>query len=226
MALYLMGGGSPELQRPVTTAVFEGAENALYLPFASSPKDIDGAQAWFKGTLRDAGVQTALTTWKTFDGHSPEELEDFDLVYVGGGSPGRVAKELDKPGWRQALVRWVKSGRTYFGDSAGALAACGPMDVAAGLDDDPLSVGARGLGLLQDLSIIPHSDVFPAGAAAAWAGEHGVEVLEIPEGAAVAIPEGVSRPSVQEGSLRALGTGGVALVRPDGSREPVPLLDQ
>ncbi len=224
MALYLMGGGSPELQRPITAAVFEGAKNVLYLPFASSPGDIGGAEAWFKGTLRDAGVQAPLTSWKTFDGHSPEELEGFDLVYVGGGSPGRVGVELDKPGWREALAGWAESGGTYFGDSAGALAACGPMDIAAGLDDDPLSVGAQGLGLLEGFSIVPHSDVFPADAASAWAREHGVEVLEIPEGAAVFIPEGVSRPSIQGGSLRALGTGGATLVKPDGSREPVPAL--
>lgn len=219
-----MGGGSPELQRPVTAYVFEGAKNALYLPFASSPEDIDGAESWFTGTLRDAGIETLVQTWKTFDGHSPSELQDFDIIYVGGGSPGRVAKELDKQGWRQAMRSWVLAGGTYFGDSAGALAACGPMDVAAGLDDDPLSVGAEGLGLLEGLTIIPHSDVFPAEAAELHAKDKGVRVIQIPEGAAVVIPEGISRPRVGDGSLHALGTGGVAVVSPDGSSKPVPQL--
>ncbi len=224
MTLYLIGGGSPELQSPITQMAFKDATRALYWPFASSETDILGAEDWFVSSLRQQGITVPVEAWLTTDGHEPGELEQFDLLYLGGGSPTRLGTQLATDAWIEAVRHWVREGGTYVGDSAGALEVCEWLTIAASLEDEPKSVGMPGLGLIEGFSLLPHSDTFPAGSAQQFSSTHDIPVIEVPENTAAVIPGDCSHPSIETGTIRSLGVGVASIVAPDGTKTAVPPL--
>ena len=60
--------------------------NILYWPFALEGDMLNGADAWLRGNLAQHWPDHQLTTWTDLDGHAPDELLDFDLLFVGGGN--------------------------------------------------------------------------------------------------------------------------------------------
>ena len=84
--IYLGGGGSPDDEYLLWAEMFRLNTNILYWPFALEGDMLNGADAWLRGNLAQHWPDHQLTTWTDLDGHAPDELLDFDLLFVGGGN--------------------------------------------------------------------------------------------------------------------------------------------
>ena len=88
-------------------------------------------------------------------------IEQADLVYLSGGSPGYLVETLrDSAVWR-AIVRVWRRGGALAGSSAGAM-ALGEWTLVRGIGQarGMPSYWEPGLGLLPGIGVIPHYDRF------------------------------------------------------------------
>ncbi|MGC9155907.1 MAG: Type 1 glutamine amidotransferase-like domain-containing protein [Ferrimicrobium sp.] len=143
----LLNGGGRYVQIP-TAAAQEGAERLNYWIEL-------GRQAAVR--LGATPVTVAPTTRE--EANDPElakALDDASLIYLSGGNPTFLADTLrDTVVW-EAIVAAHERGASIAGCSAGAMIMGAWIPSLRNRD----SAGHRGLGLLPQLSIIPHFDRF------------------------------------------------------------------
>lgn len=96
-------------------------------------------------------------------------LADATFIYLAGGEPGYLASTLrDTAAW-EAILEANRRGAPLAGSSAGAMALCDPMLV-------PGSGPQPGLGLFQNLIVLPHHDLMREGTMALIEGAREDEV--------------------------------------------------
>src|SRR5437016_6311256 len=79
-------------------------------------------------------------------------VRESRFVYLSGGSPMHLRSVLkDSPVWNAILQGW-EDGATLAGSSAGAMVLCDPMVDPRG------GAFTLGLGLVEQLALIPHHD--------------------------------------------------------------------
>ncbi|MFT3942743.1 MAG: Type 1 glutamine amidotransferase-like domain-containing protein [Ancrocorticia sp.] len=207
MTIYLGGGGSAAQEAQVWQRALHGVDRVLYWPFALPDNMLPGAEEWLTSSLRELGINVEVETWESLAGHSPDELAGFDLLFVGGGSTSKLAQHIRDHEFEVAIHRYLEGGGTYYGGSAGAVLAADSIDIAALVDNDPEAEGVNGLGLLRDISILPHANFFSSERQQETARELGQKVLLLPEDSGV----------MYDGdTLRAIGPGEVRFMAPDG----------
>ena len=75
-------------------------------------------------------------------------------IYLAGGSPMHLRSVLkDSPVWDALLAAW-QGGASVAGSSAGAMVLCDPMVDPRG------GALTLGLGLIEQLAVIPHHDTW------------------------------------------------------------------
>lgn len=210
--LFLAGGGTHREEAEVWRRACQGQRRMLYLPLASTEEDKLGAKKWLGESLADLGIEVEVDAWLTLEGKDPDDLWNYDMLFVGGGYTSYLAREINENGFAEPIRRFVREGHHYYGGSAGALVVCQDVSSAASLDDDSDAEGMTGLGILENLSILPHSDVFPPESAIRIARTYDVPVLAIPEGAGV---------FVTGKEFWAIGESPVTLVEPSGAERSV-----
>jgi dipeptidase E len=210
MTMYLAGGGTPQRESLVWQAAFEGVHRVLYWPFALPVERIPGAESWLQAGLVDLGIEAQVTSWASPMQHHPYELNECDLLFVGGGLTSRLVSALSNANLFEHVRRFITEGGRYYGGSAGALLPCEVVTVAAMIEDDPSASGMEGLGLLHGLSVFPHADLYPDTRPAEVAAALGHSVLAIPEASGVAI---VGK------RLQVLGPEPIRLITQDGVRD-------
>ena len=77
--------------------------------------------------------------WTELKSHSPEELQAFGGVYIGGGNTFTLMHLLRASGLDLALRRFALEGGAIYGGSAGAIVL--GADIASCERDDPNTVG-------------------------------------------------------------------------------------
>lgn len=180
--LYLGGGGSPEDEQALWQRMLNGLPRVLYWPFALPTSMLADASDWLAAGLAGYDFTGTLETWTTLDGHDHTELYDFDLVFVGGGNTFQLLHEIRSHGFLEPVRRFVQSGGTYYGGSAGAIVACDDISIAQW--HDPNDVGLsdlQSLGLVHDIAVLPHYQTADDGAAAQWAQRHPARLVCLPE---------------------------------------------
>ena len=84
---------------------------------------------------------------------------NLDVIYIGGGNTFLTLQRIRNAGFDQEIIRYVKSGVTYIGGSAGAhIASMNIQHVAA---FDPVPDGFtdfRGLGLFDGIFICHYKE--------------------------------------------------------------------
>lgn len=127
---------------PAIRDFIAAARHAVFVPFAAV------ALPWTEYARR-VSEATGLSFQPL------EELEQADLVVVGGGNTFRLLRECRQRGLLEAISRKVKHGRArYLGWSAGANLACPTIKTTNDMPIvDPGSLDALGLVPLQ---INPH----------------------------------------------------------------------
>lgn len=118
----------------------------LYWPFALPPELIPGAESWLQAALVDLGIEAQVTAWTSPLQHDPHELNECDLLFVGGGLTSRLVEPVKDANLFEHVRPFITAGGRYYGGSAGALLPCAVVTVAAMLEDDPRASGMKDSG--------------------------------------------------------------------------------
>lgn len=219
--IYLGGGGSPEDESSVWTEMLESARRILYWPFALSGDMLEGADAWLRGNLTRKWPSVHLSTWTTLHGHSPAELADFDLLFVGGGNTFDLLDHLMRHGFAEPVLRFVAAGGTFYGGSAGAILASANIGIAEIYDDNKTALTKlNGLGLIPGATVLPHYGPDEEARGQLWSQQHGITVLGIPERSGIKSSAGQARVLGKE-PIHVITAAGTTVVSPG---DPLPTM--
>ena len=190
--LYLGGGGSPEDEQALWRRMLASQPRVLYWPFALPDSMLDDAKDWLAAALDRFGFAGTLDAWTTLADHDHAELDEFDLLFVGGGNTFKLLHEVRSRGFLEPVRRFVELGGAYYGGSAGALLACDDISIADGHDPNDIGLtDLRSLGLVPRLAILPHYEPSSENSAQQWAQDNQSRLLGLPErtGLVVTAPE-------------------------------------
>jgi cyanophycinase len=133
-----------------------GGSDVLVLPTAAAyehpDRAVETARAWFAGlggTVRSVPV---LARADAGDAATAATVREARFIYLSGGSPLHLRSVLKETRVWDALVAAWEDGAVVAGSSAGAMALCDPMVDPRG---GALTVG---LGLVENLAVVPHAD--------------------------------------------------------------------
>jgi cyanophycinase len=138
--LLLASGGREVVVLP-TAAAYEHPERAV-------------AQAadWFASLGGDVRGLDVLQRRDALDPEAAAVVGGARFVYLAGGSPLHLRSVLKgTPVWEALVAAW-ESGAVVAGSSAGAMALCDPMIDPRG------GAFTVGLGLVENVAILPHAD--------------------------------------------------------------------
>lgn len=195
--IYLGGGGSAEDEQALWREMLPSARRILHWPFALSAEAHPAARDWVADSVRRFGFTVELESWTTLKGHAPDELDDFDLLLVGGGNTFNLLHHVRENGFIEPARRFVSNGGAYYGGSAGAILACDDIAIAEGYDPNDIGLtDLRALGLVPGIAILPHYEPAQESMARKWATDKGIRLIGLPE---------TSGLIVSDGSLQAVG---------------------
>lgn len=133
---------------------------ALFITTAAVPYGLDPKPDWLVGSQEalkpfvDTIVETTL-----LDGDLiPENLHEYDFVFVSGGNTFYLAYQLNETGMDMKLKEYIENDGVYIGSSAGSIVLMDAIDHFAPADDPKEAPKVYpGLGLIKQ-AIIPHAD--------------------------------------------------------------------
>lgn len=180
-----------------------GQSEVLVLPTAAAYEYPERAVAWATNYFAGLGATVnGLMLLRRPDAEDPamvEAIRAARFVYLGGGSPLHLRSVLkDSAAWQALLDAW-HDGAVVAGSSAGAMAITDPMVDPRG------GAFTLGLGLIEQLALIPHADQWSPDKAhrTVALAAAGLPVVELPEQTAL-IRE-------RDGSWRVAGAGQVTI---------------
>jgi cyanophycinase len=203
--LALVGGG--EWQEPCTfdrdLLAASGGKDVLVLPTAAAyehpERSVDAAVTYFR---RLGGRATGLMVLRrpdAEDGANAEAVRVARFIYLSGGSVLHLRSVLKDSRLWQALEGAWQDGAVLAGSAAGAMVLGDPMVDPRG---GALTVG---LGLVEQLAVLPHADT--------WSAEKAHRTFSLAEGglriAAIDSHTALIRDS--DGSWRVAGAGKVTV---------------
>jgi cyanophycinase len=113
---------------------------------------VDSAARWFEGLGAKVHGLMVLRHAEANEPANADAVRQARFVYLAGGSPMHLRSVLKDSLLWSALVEAWNGGAVVAGSSAGAMALCDPMVDPRG------GAFTLGLGLVQQLAIIPHHD--------------------------------------------------------------------
>lgn len=135
-----------------------GTTEVLIVPTAAAYEHPDrlvaSAARWFEDLGATVRALPVCTRADALDPVNVEPVASSRFTYLAGGSPMHLRSVLkDSPIWDALLAAW-RGGGTLAGSSAGAMVLCDPMVDPRG------GALTLGLGLLDQLAVIPHHDTW------------------------------------------------------------------
>ncbi len=205
--LALVGGGEwregCDFDRGLIDLVH--AEEVLVLPTASAYEHpqrlVDAAATWFKSLGVASRGLMVVARPDALDERNVEEVRRARFVYLAGTSPMHLRSVLkDSPLWDALIESW-DGGMALAGSSAGAMVLCDPMVDPRG------GAFTLGLGLLENMAIVPHHD--------SWSEEKAHRTLQLaPKGLiVVGVDERTALVRTPQGGWQAEGAGTVSAWR-------------
>jgi cyanophycinase len=189
----LKAAGFPEVLILPTAAAYEQPRRA-----------VEWAERWFSSIGGKARGLDVLSRPDAEDADNAEQVRQARFIYLGGGSPLHLRAVLKDSAVWNALVEAWHTGATVAGSSAGAMALTDPMVDPRG------GAFTLGLGLCEQLSVIPHFDT--------WSHDKTKRTIDLaPAGVPVlGIPERTAVVREPDGRWRQAGVGSVSVFL-DGS---------
>jgi cyanophycinase len=180
-----------------------GGTDVMVLPTAAAYEHPDRAVAWATRYFAELGARVqglmVLTRPDAADPANAAAVRDARFVYLSGGSPLHLRSVLkDSLVW-QALTEVWHAGAVLAGSSAGAMVLGDPMIDPRG---GALTVG---LGLIEQLAVLPHADT--------WSAEKAHRTFSLAEGGLriAAIDEQTALIRDPDGTWRTAGAGAVTV---------------
>jgi cyanophycinase len=133
-----------------------GGAEVLVLPTAAAyehpDRAVEHAQRWFEVLGGKARGLMVLRRHDAEDEANAAAVRASRFIYLSGGSPMHLRSVLkDSPVWNAIVEAW-DAGAVLAGSSAGAMVLCDPMVDPRG------GAFTLGLGLVEQLALIPHHD--------------------------------------------------------------------
>lgn len=180
-----------------------GGREVLVLPTAAAyehpDRALEEAGRWFDELGASVRPLRVLTRRDAVDQANVAPIADATFIYLSGGSPMHLRSVLkDSPVWDALVAAWQR-GVVLAGSGSGAMVLCDPMVDPRG------GALTLGLGLLEQLAVIPHHDT--------WSEDKAKRTLHIaPAGLAIAgIDARTALIRSPEGTWRAAGAGSVVV---------------
>lgn len=193
--IYLAGGGSAEDDQPLWRVMLPRVRRILYWPLALPTAQHAAAHDWLVDSLRRFGFTAEVESWTTLRDRSPDELNSFDLLFVGGGNTFNLLQCVRDNNFIEPVHRFVAQGGAYYGGSAGAVLACDDIGIADGHDpNEPGLTDLRALGLVSGIAILPHYTPDQETAAQKWATDNRTRLIGLPETSGLIVTDGSLQP--------------------------------
>jgi dipeptidase E len=138
----------------------EKADKVLVITSAVVPYGLDPRPDWVDRSLEPLrGICSEIVETTLEDGDwMPENLNDYDFIYVSGGNTFYLAYRLQETGWGTKIKDYINNGGVYSGSSAGSIVLMDNIEHFAPADDPAEAPKVcRGLNLIKE-AIIPHAD--------------------------------------------------------------------
>jgi len=188
-----------EFYRGLLASTGRTRPRVVILPTASARDGEEVFQGWadrgvehFSGLGAEVEPVLVRTAEEGYQPAALQAIGEADLVYMSGGSPRHLLKVLTESPLADAIRAANDRGAVIAGCSAGAMAMVGRLMDFRVLPKlrmpVPFPVRWRaGLGLVDDVAVLPHYDAFPEPLSAAFAlqAPSGGVVLGIDEDTAV-----------------------------------------
>ena len=136
------------------------AQKALFITTASVPYGHDPKPEWLIESLDDMSTLTENFDETTLEDGSfvPEDLQQYDFVFVTGGNAFYLAYRLAETGMGRKIKDYITNGEVYSGSSAGAVILMDKIEHFAPADDPSKAPKTYpGLGVIDSV-VIPHAD--------------------------------------------------------------------
>lgn len=129
----------------------------IFVPTASRSEEELKYVEESKKELLDLGIlENNIKTLNLDKPVSFTEVEDFDVIYVCGGNTFYLLKKVRETGFDKVIVEFAKTGKLYFGVSAGSILVCPNIDIASPFDENDVNLtDLTGLNL-TDVIVSPH----------------------------------------------------------------------
>jgi cyanophycinase len=188
-----------------------GSDLVTVIPTAARQRPdmaVRTARRHFRRLGGEVAAEMILTRTDAEDPAIAARLASARLLYIAGGDPRYLASVLQAtPAWA-GILDAVSSGAVLAGSSAGAMVLCARMLVPGSRATEP------GLGLLQDLVVLPHHNRWRhrlGEMAAAVGSGDGQRLVGIDEATGLVLDGGL---------WRVLGAGSVTLYEPRPAGTP------
>jgi dipeptidase E len=201
MKLFL--ASSPDISSEQLAALLrmvgkEKANKVLIITTAVVPYGLDPKPEWVNRAIEPLrSIANELVETSLEDGELiPEDLSQYDFVFVTGGNVFYLAYRLEETGFGDSLRKYVEDGCVYAGSSAGsAILMCDLQHFATADDSSKAPRICQGIGLIEE-AIIVHANhekyaTIMIDIATSYT-EDGLEVIKINDGE-VLVVEGESK---------------------------------
>jgi cyanophycinase len=221
--LALVGGdelnpGNEPQDRVLAAAAGDGPAYVLATAAAKHRPDLAVAHArrWFAPLGVDVGELPVLTRRQANDASIAADASAGRFFYLVGGDPGHMAQVLRGSKVWDAIVAAWRGGAALGGSSAGAMALGEWTLIRGRFPGDDRRAYRPALALVPGLAVLPHFETFGhrwVASAREEAPRHDVVLLGVDERSAAVWADG---------AWRAMGPGGVTVIRGDDRRRSEP----
>jgi cyanophycinase len=135
-----------------------GGREVLVLPTAAAyehpDRAVEAAERWFDELGATVRPLRVLTRRDAVAEANVAPIQGAGFIYLSGGSPMHLRSVLkDSPVWDALVAAW-QGGAVLAGSGSGAMVLCDPMVDPRG------GALTLGLGLLEQIAVIPHHDTW------------------------------------------------------------------
>ena len=185
--VFLGGGGSVDDEAALWDEFAKNGQRVLYWPMALPFEQHVSAEQWLREALAPRG-SFDIVMWSSVADRNPEELAEFDLIFIGGGNTYALLDDIQRHQLLEPVRQFVADGGSLYGGSAGAVLAGADIGTAAPFDANDVGIkDTSALNLLFGASLLPHYEPRHADWLRRYVARTSATVIAIPERGGVAV---------------------------------------
>lgn len=191
--VFLGGGGSVADEAALWDEFAKNGQRVLYWPMALPFEQHASAEQWLRQSLAARG-SFDIVMWSSVADRNPEELAEFDLIFIGGGNTYALLDEVQRHQFLDPVRQFVADGGSLYGGSAGAVLAGADIGTAEPFDSNDVGIkDTLALNLLSGASLLPHYEPRHADWLRRYVATTLDTVIAIPERCGVAVHDDLAR---------------------------------